>query len=69
MSMALSICHISVIYVLLLNCGIEGDEFYIPFEEHLKIKKKREEDPDFDWDKELRALAVKYSLVDGVGPQ
>jgi hypothetical protein len=40
---------------------IEGDEFFIPLDEHLKVKRKREEDPDFDWEKELRALAIKYS--------
>jgi hypothetical protein len=35
--------------------------FSIPLEEHLKLKRKREEDPNFDFDKELRSLAVKHS--------
>lgn len=31
-----------------IKAFMEGEELYIPFEEHLKLKKKREEDPDFD---------------------
>ncbi len=46
---------------IVIKVFMEREEFYIPFEEHLKLKKKRDEDPDFDFDKELRSLAVKFS--------
>ncbi len=46
------------IYIKVL---LEGEIFSIPFEAYLDLKKRRDEEQDFDFDKELRELAVKYS--------
>ncbi len=45
---------------IVIKVFMEREEFYIPFEEHHGLKKKPDEDPYFDFDKELRSLAVKF---------